>query len=45
MPARRRPASKVAVPGPLEVLEGLAGPKPEPVGGRRRTRLPARGAA
>lgn len=35
--------SKVAVPGPLEVLEGLAGPKPEPVGGHGRTAdLPAR---
>jgi SAM-dependent methyltransferase len=29
--------SKVAVPGPLEVLEGLAGSKPEPVAGNRRT--------
>jgi SAM-dependent methyltransferase len=31
------PGAKVAVPGPLEVLEGLAGPKPEPVAGHRRT--------
>ena len=29
--------SKVAVPGPLDVLEGLAGPKPEPVGGHGRS--------
>ena len=28
--------SRVLVPGPLDVLEGLAGPKPEPVGGHRR---------
>jgi SAM-dependent methyltransferase len=42
----RPPASgvKVAVPGPLEVLEGLAGPKPEPVGGRGRSRLRGLGA-
>ena len=45
-PPARRPGSKVAVPGPLEVLEGLAGPKPEPVGGDGRAdALPPRGAA
>jgi len=33
------PGSKVVVPGPLDVLEGLTGPKPEPVWGRR-TRPP-----
>ena len=38
-------AAKVAVPGPLEVLEGLAGSAPEPVGGRRRAWLPHRAAA
>ena len=43
--------SKVAVPGPLDVLEGLAGPKPEPVRGHGRTaaraqpRLTSRGEA
>lgn len=31
------PGSKVAVPGPLDVLEGLTGPKPEPVGGHGRS--------
>ena len=31
--------SRVAVPGPLDVLEGLAGGKPEPVGGRGRSDL------
>ena len=36
--------SKVAVPGPLEVLEGLAGPKPEPVARPRPPRSPPRGA-
>ncbi len=30
--------SKLTVPGPLEVLEGLTGPKPEPVGGHGRGR-------
>lgn len=34
--ARPSAGSKVAVPGPLDVLEGLAGAKPEPAGGRRR---------
>lgn len=35
--ARPTSGSKVAVPGPLEVLEGITGPKPEPVaGGSRR---------
>jgi SAM-dependent methyltransferase len=29
--------SKVSVPGPLDVLEGLAGPKPEPVGNHGRS--------
>lgn len=29
------PSSRVVVPGPLDVLEGLTGPKPEPVSGRR----------
>lgn len=38
------PGSKVAVPGPLDVLEGLTGPKPEPVSGRSR-RLRKRRAA
>jgi SAM-dependent methyltransferase len=33
--------SRVIVPGPLEVLEGLAGPKPKPVaGGQRSARRP-----
>jgi SAM-dependent methyltransferase len=36
----RPPGSKVAIPGPLEVLEGLARPKPEPVGGHTRRLLP-----
>ena len=30
------PGSRVIVPGPLEVLEGLTGPKPEPVTGHSR---------
>ncbi|MFO1143151.1 MAG: methyltransferase domain-containing protein [Amaricoccus sp.] len=34
--------SKVAVPGPLDVLEGLAGPKPEPVRGHGRSVIPFR---
>jgi SAM-dependent methyltransferase len=34
--ARPAQGAKVAVPGPLEVLEGLAGPKAEPVAGHRR---------
>ncbi len=34
--------SKVVVPGPLDVIEGLAGPKPEPVGGHGRTATRAR---
>ena len=34
--------SKVAVPGPLDVLEGLAGPKPEPVARPRPRRRSAR---
>ena len=33
--ARPSSGAKVAVPGPLEVLEGLTGPKPEPVAGHR----------
>lgn len=32
--ARPPSGSKVTIPGPLEVLEGLAGPKPDPVPGR-----------
>lgn len=33
------PGARVFVPGPLDVLEGLAGPRPEPVsGGNRRIR-------
>ena len=39
------PASKVAVPGPLEVLEGLAGAKPEPVARARPQPRPPRRAA
>jgi SAM-dependent methyltransferase len=39
------PKAKVAVPGPLDVLEGLAGANAEPVGGRGRARLPRRTAA
>ncbi len=34
--ARPTKGSKVTVPGPFDVLEGLTGPKPEPVGGRSR---------
>ena len=34
--------SKVVVPGPLDVIEGLAGPKPEPVRGHGRTAARAR---
>ncbi len=37
--ARPTPGAKVGVPGPLEVLEGLRRPKPEPVAGRS---LPSR---
>jgi SAM-dependent methyltransferase len=33
--------AKVAVPGPLDVLEGLAGGTPEPVRGHRRGAVPA----
>lgn len=36
--ARPVSGSKVTVPGPLDVLEGLAGKKPEPVSGRSRRR-------
>lgn len=32
----RPPAARIIVPGPLEVLEGLTGPKPEPVAGNSR---------
>ncbi|MCB1375205.1 MAG: hypothetical protein KDJ78_13680, partial [Rhodobacteraceae bacterium] len=36
------PGARVFVPGPLDVLEGLTGPRPEPVaGGNRRIRPPA----
>ena len=43
-PARPPPGSRVAVPGPLDVLEGLTRPKPEPVRGHGRRALarPAR---
>lgn len=34
--ARPRTGAKAAVPGPLDVLEGLRRPKPEPVAGRSR---------
>lgn len=34
--ARPTAGSKLAVPGPLDVLEGLARPKPKPVEGRNR---------
>jgi len=37
--ARPSTGAKVSVPGPLEVLEGLAGSKPEPVAGRGRSGL------
>ena len=42
----RPPASgsRVAVPGPLDVLEGLAGPSPEPVRGHGRNALARRDA-
>ncbi len=36
--ARPDGGAKIGVRGPLEVLEGLAGVKPEPVGGRRTAR-------
>jgi SAM-dependent methyltransferase len=38
--ARPSSGSRVVVPGPLEVLEGLAGPAPEPVPGHGRRDLP-----
>jgi SAM-dependent methyltransferase len=38
--ARPTTGSKVVVPGPFDVLEGLAGPAPEPVPGHGRGRLP-----
>lgn len=37
--ARPPSGSKVAVPGPLDVLDGLTRPKPEPVAGRGRARV------
>jgi SAM-dependent methyltransferase len=37
--ARPSTGARVTVPGPLEVLEGLAGPAPEPVGSRGRSAL------
>ena len=36
--ARPRTGAKASVLGPLEVLEGLTRPKPEPVAGRRHAR-------
>jgi SAM-dependent methyltransferase len=41
--ARPSTGSKVTIPGPLEVLEGLTGPAPEPVAGHRRRLLPRPG--
>jgi hypothetical protein len=41
--ARPPSGSKVAVPGPLDVLDGLTRPTPEPVAGHGRARRPVHG--